>query len=253
MKKSVIILLLACAGFVNVDAQSMLKVRLADNSQINVSVDGRYFNKKGTSITVGELPQGRHRLQIFVMGERRRGRNYEEVIYEGKVKTYRGMITLFYYDPNTREIQIEEQDIDKYNHNHPSNAPGEYHGEVDNNTPPGSRSMHSYDDNAQPAASPAPTGSLKDESVEQLKEKVAAEKTDTKKMNVLKETLNNETFSTFQVGTMMEWLNFESSKVEFAEWAYPKTVDKELFSELENKLKYKNYQDDLESFLKAQK
>jgi len=70
-------------------------------------------------------------------------------------------------------------------------------------------------------------------------------------MKVLKDALANETFVTYQVGNMMDWFSFESSKVDFAEWAYTKTVDKENFTDLENKLTYKNYRDDLDKFIKS--
>ncbi len=260
MKRSVIIVLLAFAGFVNSQAQSMLKVRLADNRPINVSVDGRYFNKTGTSVTVGELPRGRHRLKIFIVERGRRGRGHEDVIFDGKVKTYDGMITLFSYDGTSREIQVEDQDIATYTNNHPPDRQGErlegstrygIHNPPQNYEADGP-GRRSYDDNAQPA-SPAPTGTLEESNIEKLKAKIAGKKTDTEKMNLLKEGLKDETFTTFQVGTMMEWLSFESRKVEFAEWAYTKTVDKELFSDLENNLTYKNYREDLENFLKVQK
>ena len=49
----------------------------------------------------------------------------------------------------------------------------------------------------------------------------------------------------------VDWLSFESSKEEFAEWAYPITVDKDAYSSLESRFNYKNYQDDLDKFLKT--
>ena len=48
----------------------------------------------------------------------------------------------------------------------------------------------------------------------------------------------------------MDFFNFEDSKVQFAKWAYPNTVDKENFATLESKLSYQNYVDDLDKFIK---
>jgi hypothetical protein len=76
-------------------------------------------------------------------------------------------------------------------------------------------------------------------------------KTDVEITNQLKAALENETMTTFQVSELMELLNFESSKVDLAEWAYPKVTDKDFFGDLKNKLTYKNYQEDLDKFIKS--
>jgi hypothetical protein len=244
MKKFVIILIASCAGFLSSDAQSMLKVRMADNSAINVSVDGRYFNKRGTSVTVGDLPPGRHLLQIFAISQTRNGRGREQVIYEGKVKTHDGQVTIFQYDANSGDVQVDEAEMNQYLSEHP--IPTQSQGS--DNPQQGNTADNA---NNNPGASPVPTGTLDDTKTDKLKTDVAAKKTDTEKMKVLKDALGNETFTSYQVANMMDWFSFESTKVDFAEWAYSKTVDKENFTDLENKLTYKNYRDDLDKFIKS--
>jgi len=245
MTRLFFVMMILTAGFLRSSAQSMLKVRTADNMRINVMVDGRYFNKTGTSVTVGDLPYGRHRLRVYEASQTRRGRVFQEVIYEGKVITDPGMITILVYDPATDQTDIQEQQINSYLNDHPiPNA----------NT--GQNNSGSYDDgdnnNSAPVAAPAPvaSGSLTSAKIDQLKTKVNAKKTDTDKMNTLKTELSGETFTTAQLGDMMDLFNFESAKVEFAKWAYSSTVDKDYFSDLEGKLTYKNYQDDLDKFIK---
>jgi hypothetical protein len=253
MKKFLIVLIAACAGFLNSGAQSMLKVHLADNSLINVSVDGRYFNKRGTSVTVGDLPSGRHLLQIYVVFQNQKGRARETVVYEGKVKTHEGAITIFQYDANSQNVQVDEQDINQYLNEHPipnAEQGAENQNQNQNQDQGNNANNGNNDNNNAAAASPAPTGTLDDSKTDKLKTDVAGKKTDTEKMKVLKDALANETFVTYQVGNMMDWFSFESSKVDFAEWAYTKTVDKENFTDLENKLTYKNYRDDLDKFIK---
>jgi hypothetical protein len=265
--KKIFLLLLVLAGFTGARAQSMLRVRLADNSQFNVSVDGRYFNKRGTAITVGELPYGSHRVRIFVYTQNRRGRAVEQEIYAGNVTTYRGMISLLVYDPNTHDRDITEQDIEQYTRNHPPVHESDKFSEQysDNGLNQRERKNGSADDNtnnsftppAHPereAASPLPTekmGTLKDSKLAGMKTKVTARKTDTEKMNVLKEELSGEKINTYQVGEIMDWFNFESTKVEFAKWAYNITADREYFGDVVGKLTYKNYQDELDQFLKT--
>jgi len=272
MKKIIILLVFLVSGFASADAQSMLKVSLADRSVINISVDGRYFNKRGTTVTVGDLPPGRHSLKIFVASQDRRGRAREDVLYEGNVKTHNGSVTLFVYDANTDNIDIQEQDMDAYMANNPqpnNNAPmnngnngNNRFGYNDNNNYPNNQGNNNnyqnnnngnYNNNNAPVASPAPVGTLTDDKTAKLKDRIAAKAADTQKLTELESALNDETYTTDQVGTMMDWLIFDETKVSFAKWAYTHVVDKDNFKSVENKFSYKNSQDDIDKFLQGQK
>jgi hypothetical protein len=250
MKKIFFIIIILGTCLSRSVAQSMLKVRTANSMRINVMLDGRYFNKTGTSVTVGDLPPGRHRLKIFTIAETRRGRGYEEVIYDGKVRTEVGMITMLVYDPNTDQVDIQAQDINSYLNEHPipdANAP--------QNNDVGNESNNSISDNnnSAPPASPAAISTLTSGKTDQLKVKVTAKKTDTEKMSLLKDELKNETLTISQVSDIMDWFSFEETKLLFAEWAYTYTVDTEYFTDLESKFTYKNYQDELDKFIKGKK
>lgn len=252
-------------------AQTMLHVKMADNEVINVAVDGRYFNKRGTSVTVGDLPPGKHKLEIYTIDRTRRGRGYEALVYEGRVRTFDGMVTLFSYDPYSRMPDIQQQDINSFVASHPPAQrgmnPNRRFQEPGNNNPDNypAQPGGGYDRNAtgndngtmSGTANPAPTqpaqGSMTDAAIDQLKTNVASRKTDTEKETFLKDAVKGEQLTTMQVGMMMDWLNFESSKADFAEWAYPITVDKDAFSNLESKFTYKIYQDDLVKFLQGKR
>ena len=239
--KKLLIILITIVCFANAEGQSMVRVHLTDNTPINVAIDGRYFNKRGTGVTVGDLPPGRHRLQIYAVSQNRSGKAFEEVIYEGKVKTFNGMVTLFTYDPASGGVDIQEQDINAYS----SNLPPATHGQYDNN----GNDAASY---ASPVA-PGKSGTLTDTKIDMLKTKVTAKNTDTEKMKILKDGLKDEKMTTNQVGVMMDWLGFESSKVDFAKWAFDNTIDNEYFTDLDAKFTYKNYQDDLDKFIQSKK
>jgi len=257
MKKLMIILLIVAGGFTRSDAQSMLNVRLADNTPVNIAVDGRYFNKRGTSVTVGDLPPGKHFVQIYSVTRNRRGRGAEDVIYEGKVKTYEGMVTILGYDPYSREANQQQQDINTFAANHPpvqngiganGNAGNPNNGNYGNNYDQSNGNNNSG--NNMPAAAPV-TGTLTDAKIDNLKTEVAAKHTDTEKENILKQELKDEKLTADQVSMMMDWLEFESSKEDFAEWAWNNTVNKDAYINLEAKFTYKTYQDALDKFIKA--
>lgn len=274
MKKLLAVLIFIGTGITGAMAQSYIKVNMTDGSPLNVSVDGRYFNKRGTSVTVGDLPPGKHFLQIYTMRSDRRGRGREDVIYEGKIKTFNGGVTLVSYDPNSGEVMTYQQDASTYSF--PAQQAAQPQGDQQygnggpqgNQPPPGSgyrRNNRFQQDNGQynndngqqynngngQTASPVQTGSLTEDKITQLKAKVQDAKTDVGITNLLKAALESETMTTFQVSELMDLLSFESSKVDLAEWAYPKVTDKDFFGDLKNKLTYKNYQEDLDKFIKS--
>jgi len=261
--KRLFIILIIVGTVAKAEAQSMLRVHTTDNTPVNIEVDGRYFNKRGTGVTVGDLPPGHHRLKIYAMSQGRRGRGYEDVIYDGKIKTTDGMISLFEYDPSADTTSIVEQEIAAYTAGQPQlNAQMQAHRENNNGNVYAANNGSGYATGndrgyhrnggyrGQPTPrEPEPT--LTDAKIDQLKTDVSAKNTDTEKQKILQEGLRDEKVSTVQIATIMDWFSFESSKVDFAEWAYNNTVDKENFPNLDNKFTYKEYQDALDKFINS--
>ncbi|MCW3120654.1 MAG: hypothetical protein JWQ38_146 [Flavipsychrobacter sp.] len=261
MKKLFFLLVIIIfVSFTKSMAQSMLKVRLKDNTQqISVAVDNRFFNKRGTSITVGDLPYGSHNLKIYSVVYNRRGKGREELVYEGNVKTYNGMISTFIFDTETGSNSMQEMEMSAYKAEHPIPGAGQYDTRSNNYDTRNNNDQNNQDNSVAdnsvnsslPVASPMATGTLTDDKTTTLKKKVAEKTTDTQKMGLLKDELKKEQITTAQVADIMDWLAFEASKVDFAKWAYDITVDKEYYTDLENKFTYKNSQDDLDKFIKS--
>jgi len=252
-----VLMLVGAAG--SSRAQSSVKVKLTDNSPLNVAVDGRYFNKRGTSVTVGDLPPGKHFIQVYSVIRGRRGRGREEIIYEGKLHTTQGMVSVLTYDPYSHRTDVQDIDLATFNsQRRPDNSALNNNPDYNNNNQDNyrrddnnfNRQGNYANGNGRPASAPV-TGSLTDAKIDQLKTNVAGKKTDTDKSTFLRGELKDEQFTTTQLGVMLDWFSFESSKEEFAEWAYNNTVDKESFPVLENKFTFKTYQDQLDKFLKS--
>jgi hypothetical protein len=260
-----LILTVCCCSFLF--AQSVLHVQLRDNSRFNISVNGRFFNRQGSSITVGDLPPGRHYIKIYALVYNRWGRGYDNVIFSGWVNTSYRMITNFVYDPYMRRARVSEAPVsNRFDENKDvaGNIQGQYNsryneGVTDNtnddrnttaqNKPDGNTDIKS----SGAVASPLPTGTLTDEKVTELKKKCDSKKTDSERMTLLKTELSKETFNTIQVGTMMDWFLFESSKLEFAKWAYNKTADKAYYNDLSAKFINKSAKDELTQFVQKMK
>ncbi len=293
MKQVFSILFILSAGSLTSQAQSMLKVSLSDKTPIKVAVDGRYFNNRGQTVTVADLPSGKHNLKIFALTTTRRGTQIDEVIFEGKIKTYRGQLTKFVYDRNSGMAEESEQDIDLNNISPQTN-------DRDNAESFNNRNLNNYDtrndgtanqqsttsiaDN-QDAPPPLPAGTplasaetpnseldalekgavdetkpvaktnvpLKDAKMEKARKKVAAKGTDTDKLETAKTIFKNEKLTTAKVITILGWFDFENSKVDFAKWAYANTTDKANFKKVKATLTMKSYKEEMDKFLKNNK
>ena len=290
MKQKFFAILIFAGAFSPAFAQSVLKVSLADKSPITVSLDGRYFNKRGETITIADLPQGKHYLKIFSYSGNHRDAKVVALIYEGKIKTHSGRQTLFVFDPNAGTTAVVDVDM---SNNEPANAPGQ-NAERFNN-----RNLDKYDTRQEPVndeinhltkdpiteetphalppgtplASPVssdselnaleksnavkkeqkavkPAKPLKDPKLEKARKKVAAKTTDTDRLAVAKQCFANEKLTTAQIIVILGWFDFENSKVDFAKWAYPNATDKDNYKKIKSKLSMKNYRADFDKFLK---
>ncbi len=240
----------------SVHAQSQLKIRLADNGRFNVSVNGRYFDRRGTSVTVGDLPPGRHKVKIFRMVYDRWGRSFNNLVYTGWVNTDYKMVTYLTYDPYIRAARIREVPFGNTPERVNPGEPDSHYNEGYPEPEPDVKSSVAVPDKPAEkpkndmAASPVPTGSLTDEKAKAIKDKVAGKKTDTEKFNLIRSELAGATFTTIQVCVFMDCFLFESTKVDFAKWAYKNTADKEFFSDVVAKLSLKESKDEMNRFLK---
>lgn len=269
------------------NAQSMLRVGLADRTPVTVSVDGRYFNKRGETVTVGDLPQGRHYIKIYAISNTSGDKAYQQIVYEGRVRTYRGQLTLMTCDsyngtavtsqepmgyamngtPNGPE-SYNNQKLNNYDtrDNYGNSGTGNMDTQPNNQEQPGTGNSEEpkevYDDLpagtplASPVASPVNSDETKatttagGSKLDKIKKKIVAKNTDTERMEAAKESFKKEKLTTTQVCTVMDWFSFESSKVEFAEWAYPNVSDKQNYSKVKSKITNKTYKDEFDSFLK---
>ncbi len=271
MKKLLVVILSFFVSMNCVLAQTLLRVRLADDSRFNISVNGRHFNKQGTSITVGDLPPGKHFLKIYSVAYDRWGSAYDRVIYQGSVVTNYRMITQFVYDPYTRRVNIKDipsgenggpvpdyqnPDNNQYRAYYDNGSGKKYsqkeQDNSDNSAPPVANDAGNSASGV-PAASPVPAGTFADTELEKLKARTDAKNTDTDKLKLVKEALKKETVTTFQVSAIMDWFLFESTKLEFAKWAYNITTDQDFYGDLSSKFDYKSSKEELEQFIKSRR
>lgn len=88
------------------------------------------------------------------------------------------------------------------------------------------------------APGPAQKQVLNAARINQLSAAVQEKITDTDKQKLMQQELSDLTMSTAQVSTMLDWLTFEGSKLEFAKWAYPRVNDRLSYGQLKSKFSF---------------
>jgi hypothetical protein len=271
MKKVIFTALLSFAFTPLLFAQrgmSTLHVRLGDNSHLRVSLDSRRFDKHGTSLTIGDLPAGKHYLEVYALDGDERGRG--QLVYRGYVKVHRGSYAECVIDPNTGDIQVNEEADNgnsKYSYSQQQRGNGDERDgrQYEEQAPPQDDIYANGDkndrggDNRKPDNADAPaigsfgTGAMSKGDMDGLKSMVRGKDGDNEKVQTMETELKGKSFTTEQVSKMMSWLSGDDSRLELAEWAYPQTTDKDNYRKLGSAFTKGSYLKDLDDFIDSRK
>lgn len=211
--------------------RALMKVRLSDNAPIMLQIDDRYYEEEAPVVTVGNITPGRHRLRVYRANKRGFTRN--ALLYDGTIRIEPGASHMVVVDRARRIARVSTRSL-----------LGEGRGP---NMPPAEKRDVKGDRNA-----PLPhSDGLPSNEMEQLRKSVAERITDTDRLKLLKTTLEKRKFNTAQVQTIMGWLNFESSKIEFCQWAYPFVTDRQNYSKLESEFNFESTKSEFQEFIRA--
>lgn len=254
--------------------RSILKLRLSDRSPLSVNIDGRYIDRQTTSLTLDGLRPGRHRVEVYSTdGYRpRRVRIYTGTlrlepgtVNIAMVDVYRRMLRMrtrlldersdgAYADKGNdrgrkddrseyRDGDYEESRDDQSR----NDRSGDYSDDVyGNNDSLSSRNNNNERDNKEGYGSfPRGRGSsrsdgyntaniLTQRDMDDLHTRISKLITDSDKESLMKSVLDNRSVYTDQVRTMLAWLSFESTRLDFAKWAYSHAADRQHYWKLED-------------------
>lgn len=230
---------------------SALKVVLNDGSPLVVTLDDRRYNKHGVSLTIGDLPPGKHYVKVYAYTpyKGKPGGN-AELVFSGKIKIKPGTFAYAVVDPGNGTLSLTENPLS------------------DQNSPPSQASPHSFNegDRAQVTSSVPQPSSVADNTRAPVPpydltamdfanvKKVAGEKeTDSEKLKAMQAALGEHTYSTDQVKEMLGWFSFDDTRVTFAKWCYPHVVDKANYGELSSIFSFENTRNDFDKFMSSQK
>lgn len=245
--------------------QAKLTVSNNSKSKVTVSVDGQNYiaergSGNGTDIIINDLRAGNHNIRIYQQDKSRSwwgNRNSDKLIYNDNILVrprYRTDITI---NRNSR-VSINEQltgrgygnqngwDDDNHNGNWNSTK-NDHNGNWNNNNNGnnGNWNKGGRGDNYRQA--------MDGRSFDQLKYLINRSSFDNDKLNVAKQAVSANYFSSSQVKEMMQLFSFESGKLDLAKYSYPYTLDKQNYFVVNEALSYNSSRAELARFLQQQR
>ena len=286
--------------FAQASPAALLRVRLNNGAPIMVTVDGRHFDQRGSVITIGGLPPGRHRIAVYKMGGHRGyGNGRPRLIYEGAVRTEPGTFTTCLVDAWRNDMAVRVHDMDReYNGNQDwynqqddyndiygpdKNGPvaGNNNGAPNDNRPPSDRepdniygnapnpnesnrnddNRNGYNNDNRGGAynndgsrggynnNNMPLAGMSSSDLSDLQQRVADRMTDTDKEKLLQTALKGKVYSSADIATILGWLSFDSTRLEFAKWAYKHVADQQNYYKTEDALSFSSSKTELDNFI----
>jgi hypothetical protein len=210
-----------------------LKIKLTTNQMLSVAVDDRYYERRGTSLTIGNIPNGRHYLKVYNYRIGRSGNGRANLVYSGYVDLRPASHNTAIVDPFQRKLTMRTVSTYIRERNDP------YENWNDPN-------YDKYDDGYN-------SNELRNQEVADLDNRVQDRSMDGDKLKLVQTALNGRTYYTDQLRTMVGWFSFESTKLDFLKGAYDNTIDKENYWKLEDVFSFSSSKDELNDFVNARK
>ncbi len=254
MKKlffATILMIVAYIGASAQPARSILKFKFSDNSRLAVSIDDRYYDKQGRSITVGDLPAGRHFIKIYkyIPYSNGKGGKAKEV-YRGGIRISAGTISSFTYDLHDEKLYTntemidgsytdrDNSDDDRYNNDRRDDMRDDYRDDRNN--------RRDRDDVYY-------SRQWSQQDMSDLKARVDDRITDGEKLKLMQSVLKDRRYTTEQMRSMIKWLSFDDTKLSFAKWGYDNASDKQNYWKLESELTFSSSKDDFNNYINGRK
>ncbi len=236
-------LLLACTVSVFAQRVASLRIKLSTNQRLAVSVDDRYYERQGTSITIGEVPAGRHYLKVYNYHVSRSGNTRPNMVYSGYVDLKPDSRNMAVVNPFQRKMTMRTTQTFDRNDN---DVYEDWNDRRDNR-------RNDRDDRYNDRNDRYNDNTILNQEVSELSTRVQDRSMDGDKLKLVKSVLTDRTYYTEQLRTMLGWFSFESTKLEFAKWAYDNAIDKENYWKLEDVFSFSSSKSELTEYVDARK
>ncbi|MCW5907130.1 MAG: DUF4476 domain-containing protein [Chitinophagales bacterium] len=218
-----------------------LNIRLSDNSPFRLLIDGYEAGAPGRTVQVHNLEPGRHYIQVMRAGNHWGNRNGSSV--------FRGTIVL---TPNSESFVTVMPEYNKVRFDRiEAVRPG---SQWQNPNDPCFYPVQPTVGPGRPGYQPAPVVpvgpmSMHPSDFAQLKQTINNAGFESTRLSIFKQALSFNHFNTQQVRELMDLFWFESSKLEVAKLAYPKTVDQQNYYLVNNGFSFSSSVNQLSSYI----
>lgn len=245
MKKNLLIAALTVIGMITtaqVNA-SELNLKMFDRSLITVSIDNGPFTAPAPAVEIKHVPEGYRLITVY------RSNSYPAHSGNGQQLVFRDMV----YMPAMVDLRaaINRYGQFKVNAIIPKNNPapvcnmqyqnfnwnGYNNGYIQNQ-------FANYYDNGY-----ADQNNFNNNDFDVLRNTVENQNFDQTRLTVAKQAIQNRMLNTQQVADLMKLFSFESTKLEFAKYAYQHTFDKDRYFVINNEFSFSSSIDELVNYI----
>jgi Domain of unknown function (DUF4476) len=196
---------LICAFAQQKKEGSIMRFHSSDNCLLKLKIDNRFFNKIARTITVAEIPEGKHTIQVYSAEpfSTRPGEKLTE-IYNGTIRTYDAIQYTCTIDPFINSMDVKEKEASEVFYSYS-----------------GQNAMHSEKVNSKILSL------LNAAELTQFKVSLIEQSTDVDKFKKAIELSSAKQLNTVQVEEIIKLFLFESTRLDFIKSIHNKIVDKE--------------------------
>ena len=220
---------------------SKMSISSTSNTQLRVVVDGNRYNANDNSILINNLQQGYHSVKVYQFV-----RNYRQSSPYGGTNNnnYRLVYSANVYVKPQYIVDITINRFGKaFIDEQPINTG--YYGDDDNNIQWGDNNWNDNNWNNNDYNSRA----MNVQSFANFKQSLSNESFDNTRMNIAKQVINSNYFTTAQIKEVLQSFSFENNKLEMAKYAYKNTLDKNNYFSVADNFTFSTNKDELMRYI----
>lgn len=234
MKKTFTLLLAAIISLSMYAYPSFSKMSISSNSNtiLRVMVDGSRYKASNNSVLISNLQQGYHSVKVYQLV-----RNSRTASPYGNNSSYKLVYNANVYVKPQYHVDITINRFGKaFIDEQPMNA-GYYDAADDDDNWADDNWNNNNDYNSSRA--------MNIQLFDNFKQTLRSESFDNTRMNIAKQVINANYFTTAQIKEVVQLFSFENNKLDIARYAYKNTLDKNNYFSLTDCFSFSNNKDEL--------
>jgi hypothetical protein len=219
-------------------AQSKLSITMVGNGAIRAVIDDRNYICQDNSLTIEDLSPGYHSVKLFlVRKERWNNSAYGQMVYNANVLLRSQYYTDIVVNRFGKTL-VDEQLLTR----------GDFYDNMDRGNNGKDWDSHpGYPGNNNTPRSPQ---QMSDNSFAMAREAIRKESFDNSRMTVAQQIADNNYFTTAQVKELVKLFSFEDRKLEFAKYAYARTLDRNNYFTINEAFNFSRTKEELADYIK---